>query len=93
MNIVVVAEAFLFKMKGKLIRVRDPVLAQVRARHRCDRARRHHQLENQAYFRRSIAKFEEYLASIPNNKPAMSNCAETLALLQGELVVQVCARV
>jgi len=32
MNIVVVAEAFLFKMKGKLIRVRDPMLAQVNCR-------------------------------------------------------------
>lgn len=29
MNIVVVAQAFLFKMKGRVSRARDPVLAQV----------------------------------------------------------------
>lgn len=31
MNIVVVAEAFLFKMKGRVARARDPMLAQVGA--------------------------------------------------------------
>lgn len=33
MNIVVVAQAFLFKMKGRVSRARDPVLAQVRCPH------------------------------------------------------------
>lgn len=69
MNIVVLAQAHLFKMQGKVLRARDPLAAQ-------------------AYFNRSINRFEEYLASMPNNKLALVNCAETLFYLQKELELE-----
>jgi tetratricopeptide (TPR) repeat protein len=69
MNIVVMAQASMFKMQGKVARARDPVVART-------------------YFQRSIAKFEEYLVSMPNNKLALINLAEALFYLQKEVQLE-----